>query len=280
MDLTKILNLGAGGAGGAVAGGAAAGGAGVGGAGVGGAAAGGGAGAGGAGAGGAGAVAGVTAEQQQNLDMLNQLIGQMNSNILCGPKCQERRKIERLKANYENAKKYEENGEQYVEEARKSYYTAAFGNSKYNALLKADFDQAGDAKVTEFERKFADSIDQAESVGRDVADKRKYLVNLRDLYAKYEAENSNAAKKIGEIQNITNISHRKTYYANQQRGWNDVAKDIAAYLLWAALITYLIGFVYFGLYTKAANYIVLLFVFLIFFLRSIYTWATRIMMRL
>ena len=166
-------------------------------------------------------------QQVESQNKINQLLETSAAAIACGPSCQKEKVSEELKQKYLDAETNIKNGPTLLEEAKKNYYIYVEGRPAYSAMrereLKEKAKQIGDTVTTIFD----DSVKSALTLNSyyNIA-----LINSKhteELLYKYEQENSNLKKKLGNKYSDVLTNNRKTYYEQ-----NGITELKAWYSFW------------------------------------------------
>lgn len=151
-------------------------------------------------------------QQIASQNKINQLLETSAAAIACGPSCQKEKVSEELKQKYLDAETNIKNGPSLLEQAKKNYYIYVEGRPAYSAMreseLKEKAKQIGDTITGIFD----DSVKAALTLNSyyNIA-----LINSKhteELLYKYEEENSESKKKLGNKYSDVLTNNRKTYY--------------------------------------------------------------------
>ena len=200
-------------------------------------------------------------DQGLPINVVQNLMTQMNNLIRCGPTCQRNNKIDELKKKYEAAQEEVQGGPEQLKDARKNYFSYAYGDSYYH-----DYENRQNlAKAKEVKEKIRQEFqDESEQV-REIKSNNRALEsskkNLNRLLNKYLASNEKMELKIGERIGRVKTSDRKVFYENNEieaiMYYNTILKN----LYWFLITIYVIVFLYKGLYANKSDIIILIFFF-------------------
>jgi len=180
-------------------------------------------------------------QQIASQNKINQLLETSAAAIACGPSCQKEKVSEELKQKYLDAQTNIKNGPTLLEEAKKNYYIYVEGRPAYSAMreseLKENATQIGDTITNIFD----DSVKAALTLNSyyNIA-----LINSKhteELLYKYEQENSESKKKLGNNFSDVLTNDRKTYY--EQNGITELKAWYSFwwYLYYMLILVFIIG---------------------------------------
>ena len=199
-------------------------------------------------------------------DLATKLIAEANKKISCGPKCAENETKDDLKNKYNSAQKKANEAPRTLFNARRNYYTYAFGKQYYDdyrekSIKKTVEELTGKLKRnhSEFMRVITNNLDSYKvSV--------TYFKNMVDIFQKYETDNKNMLSKLGSKVNEYNLNARRVDYEE------DEIVNMKFYL-YVSIIIYFISFAFFivmflmmKLYTDPRNMMVFVFAVILPFL--------------
>lgn len=195
---------------------------------------------------------------------INKLVQEINSNILnCGPECQRNKKINKLKEIYEDEQKRVINAPHDLNEARKNYYTYAFGDDAYDEKMLeiATYEINKLTKKLSREHKYNMKIliDNIQDLD-NVYDNKDLLLELNN---KYKEENDEMQGKILQERNNKDISDRKAVYENNELLKLESYNYQLKFLYWFLLLIFLIIFFMKSMFMNKKN-IVLAIILIVF----------------
>jgi len=211
--------------------------------------------------------------REEDMQKLTKLVTDMKEQLKCGPACQKKQKEAELKKKYEKAKNNIKNLENNLEESEKKYYKYAFGNAKYNDLLKKKYEKKSDGIIKKYRKDFDKKMNDIENLERSRMEKEKTVKYLLDLMSKYDKSNENDVIKIEKEIDTNNTAQRRVFYEegrinvmNYYISWVDLLIKISFYL-------YVIGFIYYKFYKKTMNIFILIIIWLLVYHKTVnYYW--------
>lgn len=195
---------------------------------------------------------------------INKLVQQINNNIInCGPECQRNKKINRLKEIYEDEQKRVINAPHDLNEARKNYYTYAFGDDAYDEkmmeLAKYEINKLTKKLSREHQHNMKILNDNIQDLD-NVYDNKDLLLELNN---KYKEENNEMRSKLLQEKNNKNISDRKAVYENNEFLKLESYNYQLKFLYWFLLLIFLIIFFMKSMFMNKKN-IVLAIILIVF----------------
>ncbi len=205
----------------------------------------------------------LTNVQKNTSAMLNSVIQQANKQTNCGPDCQREKKIEDLKGKYNKAKNNLENGPENLAEARKNYFTYAFGNKYFNDFNEKEFTEKSNKLVKNMKEQHSDDVNEI----NDLLDNYKGLYtskqNTIDLLSKYKKENKELEKDTDDYVKIAETNDRRVFYENQEINKLKKYNSILSIIYWVTFALLIVIIIYNGYYSnfKLLKVVVLFFIF-------------------
>lgn len=205
----------------------------------------------------------LTNVQKNTSSMLNSVIQQANKQTNCGPDCQREKKIEDLKGKYNTAKNNLENGPENLAEARKNYFTYAFGNKYFNDFSEKEFTEKSDKLVKTMKKQHTDDVNEI----NELLDNYKGLYiskqNTIDLLSKYKKENKDLESETDDNIKAVETNDRRVFYENQEISKLKKYNSFLSIIYWVTFALLIVIIIYNGYYSnfKLLGVVVLFFVF-------------------
>ncbi len=157
---------------------------------------------------------GTTSMQQQinTQNKINDLLEKSAQAIACGPSCQKQKVIDNLKQKYEDAKVNVKNAPALLDQAEKQYYLYSEGSAAYGQMKESDLNNKANEIAVETTKLFNDLVSSTVTLNNMY---NTALINSEhtiELLHKYEQDNSDLKKKLGNKYSDVLTNDRKTYY--------------------------------------------------------------------
>lgn len=207
--------------------------------------------------------------RQEDATMLSEAIKKVNANLMCGQKCQEEKKRKQLKANYEQVQYSIKHSEEELAKAEKKYFQYAFGDAKYNDVLKGQYADKANSVIQGYQQDFNKKSKTIENLEKSCTEKERTINYFIDLINKYKTTNKKNSEKIGKEIDSNNTAHRKVFYEEDRVNNMIFVNKIIRYIMWIIYSIFIIVFFYFKLYKKSLN-ILLLNVFTVLIFRKLF----------
>jgi len=209
-------------------------------------------------------------------DQVNSLISQSNNDIMCGPACQEQKKLSGLEQKYTNAQTNLKTAPEQLKAAKKDYYLALDGQAKYNQMVLDNATKDATTVITSLQEKFDDTAKTTTNyidIYESLVTNHNYMNELSDSYAEENHKMARILKKIrGDI--ITN--DRKSYYEQQY------IDGLENWYYWYRIIYILLIIIFIGLviFKSTSTWIIkilliLFFVFYPLFITSVFVYFLK-----
>ena len=182
-----------------------------------------------------------------DMEQFNSIIKNANDYVKCGPECQKKTKVGRLKKKYEDLMNKEENYDKQLADAKRDYYRAAFGDAAFNTEVRKDVENAADETVGKIKKEFGEVLINVESALGNLEKGKINKQLVKELREKLEKENRGMEKHIERDENKMSINQRLAEYQSEDFALNDDVNNIFNYLLIAAFVVYVCIFIYFSL---------------------------------
>lgn len=190
----------------------------------------------------------------ETTQLLNQTLEQIAQANACDTNCQRNLKITELKNTFEQAKSMKNNAGENLRNARKNYYTYAFGEKYYTEEEQKILEKTAEnhiKKIKETHNTLKKQIkeEEAEKKENDIA-----LHNMHELLNKYNISNEEILDNVDDQERVLETSQRKVYYTNKRL---DFVNSIYWYISWIIRILLIYAIYH---YMKEKKYFFLIFV--------------------
>lgn len=190
----------------------------------------------------------------ETTQLLNQTLEQIAQVNACDTNCQRNLKIAELKNTFEQAKGMKNNAGDNLRNARKNYYTYAFGEKYYTEEEEKILEKTAEnhiKKIKETHNTLKKQIkeEEAEKKENDIA-----LHNMHELLDKFNISNEEILDNVDDQERVLETSQRKIYYTNKRL---DFVNSIYWYISWIIRILLIYAIYH---YMKEKKYFFLIFV--------------------
>ena len=205
----------------------------------------------------------LTNVQKNTSNMLNTVIQQANKQTNCGPDCLREKKIEDLKGKYNQAKNNLQNGPENLAEARKNYFTYAFGNKYFNDFNEKEFTRKSNLIVKKLKEEHANNIKEIDDLLNNYNGLYISKQNTDDLINKYQTENQELENQSDDFIKKSETNDRRVFYENQEISKLKKYKYILSVIYWVVFALLIVIIIYNRYYSnlKLLGVIVLFFIF-------------------
>jgi len=205
-------------------------------------------------------------EEFSKNDLATKLIAEANKKISCGPKCAENETKDDLKNKYNTAQKNATDAPGSLFNARRNYYTYAFGKQYYDNYreksIKKTVDTLSDklkGNHIEFMRVINNNLD---SYRVSVT----YYKNMVDIFQKYDTDNKNIISKLGSKVNEYNLNARRVDYEEDEIINMKFYLYVSIIIYFITFAIFIVMFLMLKLYTDPTNLKVFVFAVILPFL--------------
>ena len=170
----------------------------------------------------------------KNAEDMNKLIKKANQSVFCGPgsDCHKNQESERLKKIYENKIDNKKTAPEQLDNARKNYYTYAFGQPGYiekeTKILAERADRIIANKTNEHNR----SLEQINLFIKSYDSAVRYKKNILLYLSKVYHENFDLSQEIKDSIASLKTADRKVWYEDDQIGTVDMWVTVLKGLYW------------------------------------------------
>ena len=198
-----------------------------------------------------------TSQTLQTSQTINELIKQSNVQTACGPACQKKNKIAKLKTNYETAQSSATNAPENLTEARKNYFTYAFGDKYNNEFNEKLYTEQGKTMIDKLTKQHNENVNEIDAIIADYESGFIYANNMGDLTDQYVDKNKVLKQNIDKELSDVETNERKVFYESQQIETIEKWKYIIKLIYWVAVVLYTLVFLYDGMYKSVKNVAIL-----------------------
>lgn len=197
-------------------------------------------------------------KQMEVARTLNATLEQMNKITNCGPECQKKKKTDELKLAYEQALINDENSKtgEAVRDARKQYFTYAFGKSYYNSNESQRLQKESDTHIQRFQKAHDFLKNEINKEVKEKKENKMAIHRMRELLNKYNTKNEELINSMDNKENVLETAQRRVFYTAQKLGWWEYYGYIFEYILRVLLFLTIIYFMYVKKYLSLAVIIV------------------------
>jgi chromosome segregation ATPase len=164
--------------------------------------------------------------------------------IQCDAECERQKRINQLKSTYTTSVKDETKDSAEVRQARKQYYTYAFGEGKYDALESEALAKVADANIKNLKQKHDELIDEIDEEKANLRSNKIALKNMQELLDKYRASNNKIVSSLDKQEATLETARRDVWYTNQRMDRLNSYGNIINIILRVMLIIAIIFFIY------------------------------------
>lgn len=175
---------------------------------------------------------------------LNSTLEQLNAISACGPNCQRERKIRDLKQSYQNALQNNENKGDSLKEARKNYFTYAFGEGYYNDEERKLLEKEADEHVDKLKIKHKTLLDDVKDQQNEKSENEIAIKRMKQLHNKYDISNDDMLNAMDNKEAVVETSQRQVYYTMQKLDKINFYHKIVSLILKLLLFFSLFYFIY------------------------------------
>lgn len=218
-----------------------------------------------------------TIEKFSLTDQVNSLISQSNNHLMCGPACQEQKKISDLDEKYTNAQTNLKTAPDQLKTAKKDYYLALDGQAKYNQMVLDTATKDATTVVTSLQQKFDDTAKTTTNyidIYDSLVTNHNYMNELSESYAE---ENHKMARILKKIRSDIITNDRKSYYEQQY------IDGLESWYYWYRIIYIILIIIFIGLviFKSTSNWIIkilliLFFIFYPLFITSVFVYFLKL----
>lgn len=218
-----------------------------------------------------------TIEKFSLTDQVNSLISQSNNHLMCGPACQEQKKLSSLEQTYTNAQTNLKTAPDQLKTAKKDYYLALDGQAKYNQMVLDNATKDATTVVTALQQKFEDTVKTTTSnidIYESLVTNHNYMNELSESYTE---ENHKMARILKKVRSDIITNDRKSYYEQQY------IDGLESWYYWYRIIYIILIIIFIGLviFKSTSNWIIkilliLFFVFYPLFITAVFVYFLKL----
>jgi hypothetical protein len=189
------------------------------------------------------------------LNQLNDMINNMNNINVCDAECQKKKKITRLRTQYNNAKNRLNNAPAEIEATRKAYFEEDKGTQYYNQYMETEYKKEAQKEVNDWNTTLINPlVKQIKDKIGYYRSQNHYQNNIKDYYnyknemlsdLKEKVENTNAKKYTND---------RLAYYYDYNSSVVNSFNNTMFYIYWSLAVIAIFLFLYKKQFYNASYY--------------------------
>ena len=170
----------------------------------------------------------------KNAEDMNKLIQKANQSVFCGPgsDCHKNQETERLKKIYENKITNKNTAPEQLDNARKNYYTYAFGHPGYIKKETEILSKRADKIIANKTNEHTRSVEQINLFIKSYDSAVRYKKNILLYLSKVYHENFDLSQEIKDSIASLKTADRKVWYEDDQIGTVDMWVTVLKGLYW------------------------------------------------
>lgn len=168
-----------------------------------------------------------------NMDKVNAMINNMNNMNVCDAACQKRKKIDRLRIQYNNAINRKANAPAEIEATRKAYFIEDKGAQYYTQFMENEYKKEAQKEVSDWNKTLIDPlIDKMNDKANYYTSQSYYQNNVKDLYKYHEEQLDDLKKKVEDTTSKKYTNDRLAYYYDYNSNIVDGFNNTMFYIYW------------------------------------------------
>lgn len=193
-------------------------------------------------------------ESQKNVigNAITSLNKLSNSTIIaCDEKCEKQKRIDAALKRFREARDNYWGSPNNYEQARKNYFTEAYGASRYFDIIRQESAQDANQLITYIQSKVKDRQKIIDLLLSSYKNEYNEIPYLEDANKNYDKKFNNLFKRLGIRENQINISNRKVYYEDGVIKTYSWYSNKLSYISWILFLIYcLYVFAYLRVFNK------------------------------
>jgi hypothetical protein len=206
---------------------------------------------------------------------LTKMVNNINNKLACDDDCQRKKNIDKYRKKYLDEKRRLENAPKDLDNARKNYYTYAFGDDAYDREMM----RLAKKEINELTNKLAnDHQYNMKLLNDNISDYYTIVDNINillDSNKDLKEQNEKLKKELDDIINEKNISDRKVVYEKNEVDKLSTYNYQLISLYWFITTIFLIIFFLKNMFMQPKNFIVisilLLYPFIMYYIAEIFS---------
>ena len=206
---------------------------------------------------------------------LQKMVNQINNQLKCDDNCQREKNINKYRKQYINEKTRLENAPRDLDNARKKYFTYAYGEDAYDREMM----RLAKKEINELTEKLANDHQYNMKLLNDNISDYYIIVDniniLLDSNKDLKEQNEKMKKELDDIINEKNISDRKVVYEKNEVDKLSTYNNQLIGLYWFITTIFLIVFFLKNMFMQPKNFIVisilLLYPFIMYYIAEIFS---------
>ena len=181
-------------------------------------------------------------------------MGQQQSRpvIECDVECERQKRISELKGAYTTSQRDETKDSDEVRQARKNYYSYAFGEGKYDDMESKALGKVADSHIKKMKASYANLNSDIKEEKREMRNNKTAVKNMKELLDKFRASNNQIFSSLDKQESILETSRRDVWYSNERNERLDYYLSFVNLILKIMMVIAFIFFLYDRKYTSLA----------------------------
>ena len=164
--------------------------------------------------------------------------------VECDAACERKKKLDRLRGDYDRALRDETRDNAEVRSTRKQYLTFDLGEKGYYDSESNTLNSIANRNNEKLQQRFNDIMKEIEEEKKVVNDNEIALKNMRELLEKYRKSNLKISDNLDKHQDILDTSRRKVWYTNKRLEKVDFYEKFITIIVKFLLVVVIIFFLY------------------------------------
>ena len=193
----------------------------------------------------------------EQLNQLNNMINNMNNINICDAECQKKKKVERLRTQYNNAKNKLKNAPQEIIKAREAYYLEdpSKGANYYAQYMEKEIKEKGEKKVKDWNESLINPlVDKIKSKISYLTSQEYYKKNVKNLYDFKSSSLDELKQEVEDTNSKKYTNDRLAYYYDYNTSLVNSFNDKMFYLYWILVAIAVFLFLYKKQFKNIAYY--------------------------
>lgn len=186
---------------------------------------------------------------------INSMISNMNNINVCDAACQKRKKIDRLRTDFNNARNRLQNAPAEIEQTKKAYYTEWKGTDYYNNEMESEYKKEARKEVDDWNKTLINPlIDKMNNKVVYYTSQSYYQNNVKDLYNYQEDMLRDLKEKVEDTTSKKYTNDRLAYYYDYNSGVVNSFNNGMFYIYWTLTTISIVLFLYKKQFNNASYY--------------------------
>lgn len=189
------------------------------------------------------------------LSKLNDMISNMNNMNVCDAACQKKKKVDRLRIQYNAARNRKANAPAEIEAARKAYFIEDKGSQYYTQYMETEYKKEAQKEVNDWNNTLIKPlIAKMKDKANYYTSQSLYQNNVKDLYNYHEEQLDDLKEKVENTTSDKYTNDRLAYYYDYNSGIVNSFNNVMFYLYWILTGITIFLFLYKKQFRNAAYY--------------------------